>query len=102
MVKLTKLKKNCSQRFPPLARRVAPVSLYQNIGPTECLRNQLGMARSFTIGRCNWCSLTSDSPSLTEIIVVVHQWANGLLITEQSERAVYYGYVKVELSRRLR
>ena len=58
MVTLTKLKKiekkksnlfgqvikNCSQRFPPVARRVAPVSLYQNIVPTECLRNQLGMA----------------------------------------------------------
>ena len=116
MVKLTKLKKtekkksnlfgqvikNCSQRFPSLARRVAPFSLYQNIVPTECLRNQLGMAPSFTIGRYNWCSLTSASPSLTEIIVVVHQWANGLVVTDQSERAVYYGYVIVEFSRRLR
>ena len=60
--------KNCNQRFPPLAKRVAPVSLYQNIVPTKCLRNQLGMVRSITIGRFNWCSLTSASPPLTKII----------------------------------
>ena len=60
--------KNCNQRFPPLDKRVAPVSLYQNIVPTKCLRNQLGMVRSITIGLCNWCSLTSASPPLTKII----------------------------------
>ena len=59
---------NCNQRFPPLAKQVAPVSLYQNIVPTKCLRNQLGMVRSITIGRCNWYSLTSASPPLTKII----------------------------------
>ena len=58
----------CNQRFPPLAKRVAPVSLYQNIVPTKCLRNQLGMIRSITIGRFNWCSRTSASPPLTKII----------------------------------
>ena len=60
--------KNCNQRFPPLAKGVAPVSLYQNIVPTKCLRNQLEMVRSITIGRFNWCSLTSASPPLTKII----------------------------------
>ena len=60
--------KHLGQRFPPLANRVAPVSLYQTIVPTKCLRNQLGMVRSITIGRFNWCSLTSASPPLTKII----------------------------------
>ena len=59
---------NCNQRFPPLAKRVAPVCLYQNIDPTKCLRHQLGMIRGVTIGRCNWCSLTSASPPLTNIL----------------------------------
>ena len=59
---------NCNQRFPPLAKQVAPVSLYQHIVPTKCLRNQLGMVQSITIGRCNWCSLTSASPPPTKII----------------------------------
>ena len=62
------LLKNCNQRFPSLCKRVAPVFLYQNIVPTKCLRNQLGMVRSITIGLCNWCSLTSASPPLTKII----------------------------------
>ena len=30
----------CNQIFPPLAKRVAPVSLYQNVVPTKCLRSQ--------------------------------------------------------------
>ena len=51
-----------------LAKRVAPVSLYQNIDPTKCLRNHLGMVRSVAIGRCNWCSLTSAGPPLTNIL----------------------------------
>ena len=59
---------NSNQRFPPLAKQVAPVSLYQNIVPKKCLRNELGMVRSITIGRCNWCSLTSASPPPTKII----------------------------------
>ena len=62
------LLESCNQGFPSLAKRVAPVSLYQNIVPTKCLRNQLGMVRSITIGLCNWCSLTSASPPLTKII----------------------------------
>ena len=62
------LLENCNQRFLPLAKRVAPVSLYQNIYPTKCLRNQLGIVRSVTIGRCNWCSLTSAGPPLTNIL----------------------------------
>ena len=41
--------KNCDQLFPSLAKRVAPVSLYQNIDTTKCLRNQLGVLRSVTI-----------------------------------------------------
>ena len=60
--------KNCNQRFPPLAKQVAQVSLYQNIVPTKCLRNQLGMVRDVTIGRCNGCSLTSTSSPPTKII----------------------------------
>ena len=58
---------NWNQRFPPLAKQVAPLSLYQNIVPTKCLQNQLGMVRSLTIGRSNWCSLTSASPPRTKI-----------------------------------
>ena len=57
----------CNQRFPPLAKRVAPVSRCQNIDPIKYLRNQHEMVRSVTIGRCNWCSLTSASPPLTKI-----------------------------------
>ena len=38
----------------PLAKRVPPVSLYQNIDPTKCLRNQLEMVRSVTFGGCHW------------------------------------------------
>ena len=59
---------NWNRRFPPLAKQIAPLSVYQNIVPTKCLRNQLGMVRSITIGRCNWCSLTSASPPPTKII----------------------------------
>ena len=59
---------NSNQRFPPLAKQVAPVSLYQNFVPTKCLRTQLGMVQSITIGRCNWCSLASASPPPTKII----------------------------------
>ena len=62
------LRENSNQRFQPLAKRVATFSLYQNIDPTKCLRNQLGMVRSVTIGRCNWCSLTSASPPVTNIL----------------------------------
>ena len=29
---------NWNRRFPPLAKQVAPLSLYQNIVPTKCLR----------------------------------------------------------------
>ena len=61
--------KNCNQRFEPLAKRVALVSLYQNIDPTKCLRNQLGMRRNVTIGRCNWRPLISASPHLNKIFV---------------------------------
>ena len=50
--------KNCNQRFEPLAKRVALVSLYQNIDPTKCLRNQ-----------CNWRPLISASPHLNKIFV---------------------------------
>ena len=59
---------NWNRRFPPLAKQVAPLSLYQNIVPTKCLRNHPGMFQSITIGRCNWCSLTSASPPRTKII----------------------------------
>ena len=61
--------KNCNQRFEPLAKRVALVSLYQNIDPTKCLRNQLGMRRNVTTGRCNWRPLISASPHLNKIFV---------------------------------
>ena len=40
---------NCNQQFPPLAKRLAPVSLYQNFDPTKCLRNQPAMVKIFTI-----------------------------------------------------
>ena len=55
---------NCNQRFPPLAKRAAPVFLYKKIDPTKCLRNQLGMVRNVTIGWCSWFSLTSVSPKI--------------------------------------
>ena len=48
------LSDNCSQQFPPHAKRVAPVSLYQNFDPTKCLRNQPRMVKIFTIWRCSW------------------------------------------------
>ena len=54
---------NCNQRFSPLAKPAAPVSLYKKVDPKKCLRNQLGMVRSLTIGRCSWSSLTNASPS---------------------------------------
>ena len=59
---------NWNQQFPPLVKEVAPVSLYQNIALTKCLRTELGMVRSIAIGRCNWCSLTSAGPPPTKII----------------------------------
>ena len=49
--------------------RVTPVSLYQNVAHAKCPRNLLGMVRSNTIGRCNWCLLTSASPPQTKIFV---------------------------------
>ena len=55
----SKIATNDSHHF---AKRAAPVSQYQNIVPTKYLRNQLGMVWSITIGRLNWCSLTSASP----------------------------------------
>ena len=54
---------NCNQRFSPLAKRAAPVSLYKKVDPKKCLRNQLEMVRSLTIGWCSWSSLTKASPS---------------------------------------
>ena len=60
---------NCNQRFPPLAKRVAPVSLNQKFDTTKCLRNQLRMVGIFTLCWCNWGSLTSASSPLTKIVV---------------------------------
>ena len=54
---------NCNQRFSPLAKRAAPVSLYKKVDPKKCLRDQLGMVRSVTTGCCSWSSLTKVSPS---------------------------------------
>ena len=64
---------NCNQRCPPLAKRVAQVSLNQNFDSTKCLRNVLGMLGILKICRCNWCSLTTASPPLTKIFVNDYQ-----------------------------
>ena len=60
---------NYNQRCPPLPKRAAQVSLYQNFDPTECVPNQPGMVSVSTVCRCNRCSLTSASPPLTKIFV---------------------------------
>ena len=62
----------------PLAKRVAPVSLYQNIGPTKCLQNQLGMARIATVCWCNKrLTVMSGMPLVTSSLVrksVIFRW----------------------------
>ena len=61
--------KKLQPTMPPLAKRLATVSLYQNIDPTKCLRNQLEMAQNVKIYWCNWFPLTSASPPLTKLFV---------------------------------
>ena len=53
---------SCNQRYPPLAKRAAPVSLNQNFDPTNCLRNQLGVVGIFTNCRCNWTTKDCIGP----------------------------------------